>query len=102
MSEHDDIKGSKTMAEIIGSLGDLVGMCLLFNRESAYYKVSGLVAATTFNEITEKSSITLCHPSTGAYLVTIAMDTRADLETVLSTCDAFVGATEEKSFLLAP
>ena len=101
MSEHDDIKGRKTMTEIIGSFGDLVGMCLLFNRESHYYKASGIVTETRLDTTAGNSALSIYKPDTGDTLV-MAISTLAALEEILSTCDAFVGATEEKSFLLAP
>jgi hypothetical protein len=100
VSDHDDINARKTLAEIIASLGDLVGMCLLFNRKSRYYKASGIVTETRMDTVTGHSALSIRNPDTGDTLV-IAMATLAALEDLLSTCDAFVGHTPEDSFLLA-
>lgn len=106
MSDHDDIKARKTMAEILASFSSLVGMLLLFNRESPYYRLSGIIGYAVLEhdqpDLKGMAVLTMFNPNDGASIGTLVSSTRAELEELLTMCDAFVGHTPEDSFLLAP
>lgn len=110
---HEDITNRKTFAELTASqeaFGTLVGKVLLFNRESPYFKYSGLCRGAILEHT--------C-PDCGRKCAVLAFSTKGDvfkacevkdmevlqlhreyLENLFYRCDAFVGRSAEDSFLL--
>ena len=102
MSDHSDIIARKTIGEILTPDGfeGLLNMCLLFNRESKYYKYSGWVTAALLDYEDAENQISifaLRNPALGLFTL---KPSRVELRDMLENCDAFVGQTIETSFLL--
>jgi len=98
MSEFDDIKNRKTLKDIFSNFESLLGYCLLFDKNSDYYKFSGFVTAALLDH-EEDGKITIFSIKTSSDWFTFRY-TRGDLEKMFSHCVAFVGKDEKDSFLL--
>ena len=76
----------------------LLGMCLLFNKDSEYYKFSGFVTAALLDYDLDKQ-ISILSIKTPDNWYTLECS-REYLNKMLSNCDEFVGNTPEESFIL--
>lgn len=75
----------------------LLGMCLLFDRDSDYYKFSGFVTAALLDHDDLKKGISILAIKTNTDWFTFRYS-REDLRKMFSYCIEFVGKTEEDSF----
>lgn len=98
---HEEIKNRKKIDELLTPQGfeSLLGMVLLFNKESLYFPYSGFVTASLldYDDPENKISILAIYGQNG--LITFKR-TRQDLVDMFNVCDAFIGKTAEESFLL--
>ncbi len=99
--EHLEITDRKTLTEIFDDFEVLLGMCLLFQKDSNYYKFSGLVTAALFEwELgADGSPITVLAILTNSGMITFKY-TVDDLTKMFNHCEAFIGRSPEESFLL--
>ncbi len=79
----------------------LRGMCLLFDKDSEYYRFSGFVTAALLDYDDPDKQISILGINTGhlSGWVTLKND-REEMRKMLSNCIEFVGENEEKSFKL--
>lgn len=101
---HEEIKARKKISELLESFESferLRGMCLLFNKDSKYYKFSGFVTAALLDwEKENKIPITILAIDTKEIGWITFYRTREDLIDMFNNCDAFIGNTSEGSFLI--
>lgn len=97
-SKHTDIKKFKTVQEIFDSFDSLLGMCLLFNKDTEYFKFSGFVTAALLDFNGDDDNILAIETSNIGWIT--FHWTREDLRKAFENCDAFLGKTEDQSFLL--
>jgi len=108
---HEDIKARKTFEEITSSPEEfekLLGMVLLFNRDSPYFKYSGWVRAAVLNAqcpCCDKVYSFMAFSQTAAAtkpedMMMIQLSSE-ELKAIIFNCDAFIGLTLEESFLLS-
>ena len=93
---------TKTITELLSnfeSFEKLLGMCLLFNKESEYYKFSGFVTAALLDYDDPEKKISILAINTNSGLITFKYS-REDLEKMFANCIEFVGKSEEESFVL--
>ena len=76
----------------------LLGMCLLFNKDSEFYKFSGLVTAALLDYDLD-NQISILSIKTPDNWHTLKCS-REYLSKLLSNCDEFVANTPEESFIL--
>jgi hypothetical protein len=78
---------------------NLLGMCLLFDKNSDYYKFSGFVTAALldFDDLDKNISILAIKTADQWYTFKYS---REDLKKMFSYCIEFVGKTEEDSFTI--
>lgn len=96
---------TKTIDEIFDNpenFESLLGMCLLFDKNSKYFEYSGFITAALLdreNDGNNKLSILAIdtHKPNGWYTFKWKNE---DLKEMLSNCIEFVGKTEEDSFVL--
>lgn len=106
MNNHDDIKDRKTLSSLLESeesFSQLRNMLLLFNKDSEYYKFSGIVTAALLDfEISEEGEdLSILAISCGMINQWNTFKcSRTELEKMLNCCDAFIGASAKMSFLL--
>lgn len=88
---------SKTLDEIFEDFEQLKGMCLLFDKNSEYYKFSGYVTAALldYDDPDKQISILAIQTNTGWFTFKY---TREDLTKMFLNCIEFVGTTEDESF----
>lgn len=99
-SKHSEITKYKTIEEILESpesFETLLGMALLFNRDTDYFNFSGFVTAALLDYEGEDKNILAINANNK--LLTFRWG-REDLRKMFESCDAFIGKTEEESFLL--
>lgn len=108
---HPDITIYKTFDEITASAEEfrkLVGMLLLFARESDYYEYSGWCRGAVLNapkcpECGETGSMIAFSKGPEATKpedMAILRLNRNELKTMLGHCDAFIGQTPDESFFM--
>jgi len=76
---------------------ELLGMCLLFDKDSDYYKFSGFVTAALLDH--DEPGISILAIKTNDQWYTFKY-TREDLKKMFSHCIEFVGKSEEDSFTI--
>jgi hypothetical protein len=83
------------------SFEELLHMCLLFDKDSEYYKFSGWVTAALldYDDPDNKISILAIDTRRPQGLITFRYS-REDLRKMLSNCIEFVGKSEEESWIL--
>jgi hypothetical protein len=81
------------------SFEELLGMCLLFDKNSDYYKFSGFVTAALLDFDDPDKGISILGIKTTDQWYTFRY-TREDLRKMFSHCIEFVGKTEEESFTI--
>lgn len=100
-SRHSDITNRKSIDDILKSkesFEKLLGMGLLFNRETEYYKFSGFVTAALLDFDGDDQNILAINSSISG-LITFHWS-REDLRKAFENCDAFIGKNPGDSFLL--
>jgi len=93
---------TKNIEELLGSsdnFGELLGMCLLFDEKSDYYKFSGFVTAALLDRDDPDRHISILAIKTQDQWYTFKYS-REDLKNMFSHCVEFVGKTEEDSFTI--
>lgn len=96
------IKNIKTIEQLLStpeSFEALYGMCLLFNKNSEYYKFSGIVTAALLDYEDPDKQISILAIKTSDNWHTLRCS-REYLIKMLDNCDEFVGNTPEESFIL--
>ena len=88
-----------SLLETFESFECLLGMCLLFDKESEYYKFSGFVTAALLDYYDPDKGISILAIKTADQFYTFKY-TREDLRKMFSHCIEFVGKTEEDSFTI--
>ena len=79
----------------------LLGMCLLFDKNSDYYKLSGFVTAALLDHDDPDKQISILAIDTRHLSGWITFKySREDLRKMFSHCIEFVGKTPEESFTL--
>ena len=79
------------------SFESLLGMCLLFDKSSDYYKFSGFVTAALMDR--DEPGISILAIKTADNWYTFKY-TKEDLRKMFSHCIEFVGKSEEDSFTI--
>lgn len=77
----------------------LLGMCLLFDKDSEYYKFSGFVTCALLDYDDPDNKISILAIQTATDWITFKY-TREDLRKMFSHCIEFVGKSEEDSFTI--
>ena len=93
---------TRTMDDLLeseDSFGELLGMCLLFDKKSDYYKFSGFVTAALLDFDDPDRHISILAIKTQDQWYTFKYS-REDLKHMFSHCIEFVGKTEEDSFTI--
>lgn len=96
------IKNIKTIEQLLSnskSFETLHGMCLLFNKDSEFYKFSGIVTAALLDYDDPDKQISILAIKTTDNWHTLKCS-REYLSKLLSNCDEFVANTPEESFIL--
>lgn len=93
------IRTIDSLLESPESFEDLLGMCLLFDKESEYYKFSGFVTSALLDFDDPNKGISIFAIKTSDNFYTFKY-TREDLRKMFSHCIEFVGKSEEDSFIL--
>lgn len=107
---YEDITNRKTLEQVTASdeaFAKLVGMVLLFNRESQWYEYSGWCRGAVLDAVCpccdkrfSKLAFSKGPEATPPEDMMMLELSREELIQVLSSCDAFIGATPDESFLL--
>jgi hypothetical protein len=97
---HEEIKNRKTVEEIFNDFESLKGLWLLFNKDTEYYKFSGVVTAALLDYDDPDKHISILAIKTEDNWYTFKY-TREDLTKMFNNCDAFIGENETDSFLLS-
>jgi hypothetical protein len=83
------------------SFESLLGMVLLFDKNSEYYKFTGWVTAALLDYDDPDKGISIFAINTGRPSEWFTFKyTREDLRKMFENCIEFVGKTEEESFIL--
>ena len=88
-----------SLLENFGTFENLKGMCLLFDKNSDYYKFSGFVTAALLDYDDPKNGVRILAIKNNDNWYTFKY-TRDDLRKMFSHCIEFVGRSEEDSFTL--
>ncbi len=88
-----------SLFESFKSFETLKGMCLLFDKNSDYYKFSGLVTAALLDYENPREKISILAIKTSQDWITFKYS-RDDLKKMFSNCVEFVGNSEDESFIL--
>jgi hypothetical protein len=88
-----------SLFENADAFGSLLGMCLLFDKNSEYYKFSGFVTAALLDYDDPDNKISILAIKTANDWITFKY-TREDLKKMFSNCIEFVGKSEEDSFTI--
>ena len=86
-----------SLLETSEAFESLMGMCLLFDKNSDYYKFSGFVTAALLDYDDPDKGISILAIKTADHWFTFKY-TREDLRKMFSHCIEFVGKDEESSF----
>ena len=94
------IKTIDSLLESFEAFESLLGMCLLFDKESDYYKFSGFVTAALLDYDDPDKGTSILAIKTADNFYTFKY-TREDLRKMFSNCIEFVGKSEEDSFKIS-